>query len=218
MARDGDVLAAGRFTAPGGFGAVCWRPGELRQGARRVRQRRDDSPPGPAPAVAATDRVLPAARRGPRLTRPKSTPTSLRLPPAASTPTTTSTTSSSFRSAARSAGVIHRPRSTCTRCATSPGADTRRPCAAGRPTEPIHRHRPPARRRALPAARMAAPATALGGTTIHVTVGVEAVNRFDLVRSRCCKRSKPTRSCARPFRSGSTSPTQTHSLRISRPP
>ena len=62
MAKAGQVLDSSAFTAPGRGGRRDRRPGPRRQGGGPVRRRRHRRPAGPAPQLAAGDRVLHPAR------------------------------------------------------------------------------------------------------------------------------------------------------------
>ena len=113
---------------------------------------------------------------------------------AASATTTTCTTSSCCRWPARSAGSITTARASSRRCATSRGPTTAPPCEAGRQAPPAHRRRAraPATASTCPAATCTPP-TALGGVSIHLTIGVHLWTRRAPGR-----RAAPRRACARP--------------------
>ena len=153
-------------------------------------------------------RSSPSPRRSPRssATRCRSTPTSPRRRTPASATTTTCTTSSSSRSRGRSAGGSA-PRCTTCRCATSRGPTTG-PRSRRRPSRAplIEQTFAPGDCLYLPRGYLHS-ATALGGTSIHLTIGVHAWTRRhladELVRAAVACASRPTRAAGR-FRSAPT--------------
>ena len=156
------------------------RPGVERQGARRVRGGRDDRAPGPAPDVAAAGRLHAASSSRSSGTPRRSTRTSRRRRRRGSRRTTTPTTCSSCRSPARSTGSSTRPCTPTrsrTRCGPTTAPRSPTPAAA---TPVIDRVLRPGDALYLPRGWIHS-ATALGDTSIHLTVGLSAYTRADVV-------------------------------------
>ena len=228
------MLPAARFTRGGGAGAGDRRPGRRRQGAGQHGRRRHA---GAAGACTAAGRRWSTSARGwpaSSATRCRSTPTSPRRRTRASRRTTTSTTCSCCRSPAASSGRSTRRWST-TRWTTSRGrsAAPRSPPAPPR-TPLIDTVLEPGDALYLPRGTIHA-AQALGETSIHLTVGVHPVTRYQLVRHlldlaqddpRCAPRCRwastsPTRPCSpstwrRPSRRCASASTRTAPARRGR--
>ena len=175
------------------------RPGQRGPGAAPVRRRRDDRPAGAAPHLGPASPTPPRTSPPTSATPCRSTPTSRRRRTGASTTTTTSTTCFVVQVAGEKHWQV-RPPVLESPLRDQPWTDRRDAVAAGR------RRAPPTIDAVLrPGDCLYVPrgwlhsATALGGTSIHLTMGVHVWTRAPARRRPAAggrrERSTPTRRC-----------------------
>ena len=189
MAAEGTVLSSSLVHGVGRL---------RRRGRRPARLRRRCSSSSPAArrwsfrdciARGSRSRRSPGSSSRTSVTPPRSTPTSRRRPRAGSIRTTTPTTCSSSRSPVRSAG---RSMSRCTgiRWPTSRGRITATRSPSGHATAPrIDAVFEPGDVLYLPRGWIHS-AVAQGGTSIHLTIGVRAATRHDLLARLLARRGR----------------------------
>ena len=181
LAHEGSVLRRPVHRPPAGSAPRSSDQVVQRQGARRVRRGRDDRAAGPAPHVAAAGRLHAASWSRSSATPRRSTRTSRRRRRRGSSPHYDTHDVFVLQVVRREA--LGHPRARAPRPAERPGVDgppqTRSPtpAAASRVIDQVLR---PGDALYLPRGWIHS-ATALGDTSIHLTVGMAAYTRADVV-------------------------------------